>query len=194
MSGTRPVGPADQERGERLTALRKLRWGSQGAFVRDSGMDRVQVLRLESGQDRFTSPTVQSKLAQAHGVSVGALVAYARGEMSIDDLRAGAREKPAEAQSTTMPASWRAARPLILVRIGCREELGPRAEAYAQAVVQSIDEDAGAFASHGVEDWLELSERRLALLTDGSAWSGIARNPGHAVATSPAPKGSRARR
>lgn len=77
------MGPEDQARAERFVALRARRWPTQGAFVKASGLDRIRVSRLESGQDRFTAPEFQDAVAQAVGLKTTTLVGYMRGQVDL---------------------------------------------------------------------------------------------------------------
>jgi len=188
MSKSRPVGPLDKARGDRLLALRETRWAKQADMLRAAPtLDRIRYQRVESGEDRFTAAALQRTLAEVYGVPMGSLVAYANGEMTLDQLLGGAAPPP-PAGATTLPASWRAARPLVRVRIAHRDDLGARAEAYAQAVIASIDEVAASFQDHGLDDWVELSEKLLEVAVDGDPVAAMKRrNPGAIAAPKLAP-------
>ena len=82
----------DVARGARLADLRNSRsWSQahlaeQAGFPDPTGSGRQRVLRLESGYLKFTSPEQQAGYARAFGASVGAILEYARGERTLDDL------------------------------------------------------------------------------------------------------------
>lgn len=86
MAGSRVVTEADVLRGKRLAALRKTRWASQGAMVRDVGVDRVRLLRVESGEDRFTSRETHELFARFFGLEPSKLAGYAHGDIALSEL------------------------------------------------------------------------------------------------------------
>jgi hypothetical protein len=93
MTATRrDVTAADIARGERLAALRATKWPSKGAAATAMGYDRVRVSRIESGQDRFIARDVHELYGKAFGVQPSAVVAYAQGEIELDDLLRGTRQ------------------------------------------------------------------------------------------------------
>lgn len=89
MPGKRPVSPEDVARGERFAALRASRWPSQAAMAKATRIDRLRVMRLETGEERFTSQAFQEELATTYGVPASALLDYVRGRIELGALLGG---------------------------------------------------------------------------------------------------------
>jgi transcriptional regulator with XRE-family HTH domain len=106
MSGFAAATDEDRVRAGRLLALRKAVGLSQQKAAEAAGMDRTHLSNLENARLKFTSHDAQQKLAAAFRVSVGDLVAYAHGELGLDELlrrrgepKAAANEYPRSASA-----------------------------------------------------------------------------------------------
>lgn len=86
MSGER----RDYDDVQRGLAMRQLRvalgFKTQDSLAQAAGIERVQINKIETGWDKLTSPEKNGKLAEALGISVGELVDYCAGKLTVEEI------------------------------------------------------------------------------------------------------------
>jgi transcriptional regulator with XRE-family HTH domain len=185
MSGERPPTEEDKARGERMRKLREsLGMMSQESAATMGHVTRVELSKLESGMHKFTSAPFQERVATLYGTTTPALIAYARGDIDLDALKAGfgpifpqmMPPRPRVPRSAVTPTpveaaqdegrlltSWRAAKPLIPRRLDGKDPED------IKAVVESLEQEAfyssgDPTGGRGVVFWLEAADERYAML------------------------------